>query len=258
MTEQRISYSRQQKALEELTELDNVVEEKKKELKKQEEINHFKERIDGIQTTREQSIEDIKQWCGNKTSNEKLHDIIEKYFAQIAFLFTTIVDTVLLLSVGRIDGIVDIIAAIFLFVMMYIAILFVTMLYLHSFLDSLEYKSPSLVNKIKEKTLSTDYMLNSNVIDCPIEIKRELFDDLVDREYLYISYDKKENILKFYTDYYSEAINTYNLNKHKNFTDRDSLEYQYWYLAKQLEDDKFYRISDIITDSAIKEKNIHE
>ena len=37
MAEQYISYSRQQKALEELTELDNVVEEKKKELKKQEE-----------------------------------------------------------------------------------------------------------------------------------------------------------------------------------------------------------------------------
>lgn len=39
MAEQCISYSRQQKALEELTELDTVVEEKKKELKKQEEIN---------------------------------------------------------------------------------------------------------------------------------------------------------------------------------------------------------------------------
>ena len=61
MAEQRISYSRQQKALEELTKLDSVVEEKKKELKKQEEINRFKERIDGIQTTKEQSIEDIKQ-----------------------------------------------------------------------------------------------------------------------------------------------------------------------------------------------------
>jgi len=33
MAEQCISYSRQQKALEELTELDTVVEEKKKELK---------------------------------------------------------------------------------------------------------------------------------------------------------------------------------------------------------------------------------
>lgn len=48
MAEQYISYSRQQKALEELTELDTVVEEKKKELKKQEEINRFKERIKGI------------------------------------------------------------------------------------------------------------------------------------------------------------------------------------------------------------------
>lgn len=70
MAGQVISYSRQQKALEELTELDSVVEEKKKELKKQEQINRFKERIKGIQTTKEQSIEDIKQWCGNKTSNE--------------------------------------------------------------------------------------------------------------------------------------------------------------------------------------------
>lgn len=199
MAEQCISYSRQQKALEELTELDSVVEEKKKELKKQEEINRFKERIDGIQTTREQSIEDIKQWCCNKNSNEKLHDIIEKYFALIAFLFTTIVDTVLLLSVGRIDGIVDTIAAIFLFVMMYIAVLFVTMLYLHSFLDSLEHKSPSLINKIKEKTLSTNYMLNSNVIDCPIEIKKELL-DRINNGFVYLSVGFGNHHLYYYSE----------------------------------------------------------
>lgn len=111
---------------------------------------------------------------------------------------------------------------------------------------------------IEKKMSRDDYLINSNVVDCPMKIKRELFDDLVDSKYLYISYDKKENILKFYTDYYSEAINTYNLNKHKNFTDRDSLEYQYWYLAKQLEDGKFYRISDIITDITVKEKNVYE
>ena len=176
----------------------------------------------------------------------------------IAFLFTTIVDSVLILSVGRIDGIVDTIAAIFLFVMMYIAVLFVTMLYLHSFLDSLEHKSPSLINKIKEKTLSTDYMLNSNIIDCPMKVKKELFNDLVDSKYLYISYDKKENILKFYKDNSNEVLHEHNLNERKNFTEKDSLEYQYWYLAKQLEDGKFYRISDIITDIAVKEKNVYE
>ena len=69
---------------------------------------------------------------------------------------------------------------------------------------------------------------------------------------------KKENILKFYNDYSNESLYEYDLNENKNFTDRDSLEYQYWYLAKQLEDCKFYRIADIITNEAIKEKNVYE
>lgn len=111
---------------------------------------------------------------------------------------------------------------------------------------------------IEKKMSREDYLINSNIVDCPMKVKREPFDDLVEYKYLYVSYDKKENILKFYNDYYSDAINTYNLNKHKNFTDRDSLEYQYWYLCKQLEDGKFYRIADIITDKATKEKDVHE
>lgn len=56
----------------------------------------------------------------------------------------------------------------------------------------------------------------------------------------------------------NESLYEYDLNKNKNFTEKDSLEYQYWYLCKQLEDGKFYRITDIITDEAIKEKDIHE
>lgn len=111
---------------------------------------------------------------------------------------------------------------------------------------------------IKKKMSRDDYLINSNVVDCPMKIKTELFNDLVEYKYLYISYNKKENILKFYNNYSNESLYEYDLNKNKNFTDRDSLEYQYWYLAKQLEDSKLYKIVDIITDSAIKEKNIHE
>ena len=111
---------------------------------------------------------------------------------------------------------------------------------------------------IEKKMSREDYLINSNVIDCPMKIKRELFDDLVDREYLYISYNEKENSLKFYKDYSNEALCEYDLNENKNFIERDSLEYQYWYLCKQLKDNKFYRIADIITDEAIKEKNIYE
>lgn len=111
---------------------------------------------------------------------------------------------------------------------------------------------------IEKKMSREDYLINSNIVDCPMKIKRELFDDLVEYKYLYVSYDKKENILKFYNNYSNESLYEYDLNENKNFTDRDSLEYQYWYLAKQLEDGKFYRIADIITNEAIKEKDVHE
>ena len=111
---------------------------------------------------------------------------------------------------------------------------------------------------IEKKMFRDDYLISSNVIDCPMKVKRDLFNDLVEYKYLYVSYDKKENILKFYNNYSNESLYEYDLNENKNFTDRDSLEYQYWYLAKQLEDGKFYRIADIITNEAIKEKDIHE
>lgn len=111
---------------------------------------------------------------------------------------------------------------------------------------------------IEKKMFRDDYLINSNVVDCPMKVKKELFNDLVDSKYLYISYDKKENILKFYKDNSNEVLHEYNLNERKIFTEKDSLEYQYWYLAKQLEDGKFYRISDIITDIAVKEKNVYE
>ena len=244
-----ISYSRKQKALEELAELDKVSEQKKKEQEEQKAIELFREKTKDIHTTKGQSIEEIKQWCSNKTSNEKLHDITEKYFALIAFLFTTIVDSVLILSVGRIDGIVDTIAAIFLFVMMYIAILFVTMLYLHSFIDSLEYKSPSLINKIKEKTLSTDYMLNSNVIDCPIEIKKELL-DRINNGFVYLSVGFGNHHLY----YYSETGYTEKGHSEKGYHgySPNSFDKEYDYFKDQLTAYKLYKISDIITDRGVK------
>ena len=111
---------------------------------------------------------------------------------------------------------------------------------------------------IEKKMFRDDYLINSNVVDCPMKIKTELFNDLVEYKYLYISYNKKENILKYYNDCSNESLYERDINKNKNFIEKDSLEYQYWYLAKQLEDGKFYRIADIITDEAIKEKDIHE
>ena len=56
-----ISYSRQQKALEELAELDKISEQKKKEQEEQNAVELFREQTKGIHTTREQSIEEINQ-----------------------------------------------------------------------------------------------------------------------------------------------------------------------------------------------------
>lgn len=51
-----ISYSRQQKALEELAELETITKRKKLEQEKQEAIELFKEQTKDIHTTKEQSI----------------------------------------------------------------------------------------------------------------------------------------------------------------------------------------------------------
>lgn len=111
---------------------------------------------------------------------------------------------------------------------------------------------------VKKKMSRDDYLINSNIVDCPMKVKTELFDDLVDRKYLYTSYNKKENALKFYKDCSNEALDIYKFDSHDRFAEKDSLEYQCWYLSTQLEDGKFYRISDIITDEAVKEKNVYE
>lgn len=232
-----ISYSRQQKALEELAELDKISEQKKKEQEEQNAVELFKQKTADIHTTREQSIEEINQWCGNKTFTEKLHDIIEKYSTLIIFVFTTMVDSVLTLLVGHVDDIVDMIVV---FVLMYVAIFFVTALYLHSFLDSLEYKSPRLIDKIKTKTLDVHYSISENTIDCPIEVKKDLL-NRINNEFVYLSVGYGTHYL-----YYYEEDGSVVEHPSRNY----SKEYEYF--KDQLTEYKLYKISDIVTDRSVK------
>ena len=235
-----ISYSRQQKALEELAELDKISEQKKKEQEEQNAVELFKQKTADIHTTREQSIEEINQWCGNKTFTEKLHDIIEKYSTLILFVFTTMVDSVLTLLVGHVDDIVDMIVVVLLFVLMYLAIFFVTALYLHSFLDSLEYKSPRLIDKIKTKTLDVHYSISENTIDCPIEVKKDLL-NRINNEFVYLSVGYGTHYL-----YYYEEDGSVVEHPSRNY----SKEYEYF--KDQLTEYKLYKISDIVTDRSVK------
>ena len=102
-------------------------------------------------------------------------------------------------------------------------------------------------NFIEEKMRSKDYMLDENIIDCPIAAKERLLSHIKDDE-LYIRLNKKKNRMDLLEDGI-KADNWWEFEKPKS---KNDIEYQMKYLADQLEDGKIYKISDIITDKAYK------
>lgn len=108
-------------------------------------------------------------------------------------------------------------------------------------------------NFIEEKMKHKEYMIDENIIDCPIAAKEELLSCIEDDE-LYIRLNKKKNRIDILEDG-TKANNWWKLEKPKS---KHDIEYQMRYLADQLEDDKIYKISDIITDKAHKKLESNE
>lgn len=108
-------------------------------------------------------------------------------------------------------------------------------------------------NFVEEKMRSKNYMLDENIVDCPIAAKEELLSCIKDDE-LYIRLDKKKNRIDILEDTI-KADNWWKLEKSKG---KHDIEYQMKYLADQLEDGKIYKISDIITDKAYKKLERNE
>lgn len=241
--------------------VDKQCEEEENTNKKNREMLEYQHKLGNAKTTLKDSKKQIDNWLGK--------EILFKY--RLNYIITGIIGLVMIVTLIYYMPILTAVEvkgnyynysetffnAIKLFAGGFIAIgvtLVTVLIFMLIFVTIVVFKR----DLIEKKMSREDYLINSNVIDCPMKVKRDLFDDLVEYKYLYVSYDKKENILKFYNDYSNESLYEYDLNENKNFTDMDSLEYQYWYLAKQLKDGKFYRISDIITDIAVKEKNAYE
>lgn len=108
-------------------------------------------------------------------------------------------------------------------------------------------------NFIEEKMKNKDYMLDENIIDCPIAAKERLLSHIKDDE-LYIRLNKKKNRMDLLEDGI-KADNWWEFEKPKG---KQDIEYQMKYLADQLEDGKIYKISDIITDKAYKKQERNE
>lgn len=102
-------------------------------------------------------------------------------------------------------------------------------------------------NFIEEKMKDKDYMLDENVVDCPIAAKERLLSYIEDDE-LYIRLNKKKNRM----DLLEDGIKADNWWKFEKSKGKHDIEYQMKYLADQLEDGKIYKISDIITDKVYK------
>lgn len=238
MAGQFISYSRQQKALEELTELDSVVEEKKKELKKQEEFNRFKEKIKDITTTKEESQKEIDLWLGLfvPPNNKANVFIVLAILMSAAFASFMVFENVIIKLIAIFLSIVSLsfmIVALFSFA---------------------EYEDKEALQKkryeqLKEKTLSTDYTLDSDIIDCPIEVKKELL-DRIDNGFVYLSVGFGNHHLY----YYSETGYMEKGHSEKGYFGYlpNAFNNEYDYFKDQLTAYKLYKISDIVMDNALR------
>lgn len=236
MVGQFISYSRQQKAQEELSELDSVVEEKKKELKKQEEFNRFKERIKNITTTKEESQKEIDLWLGLYVPTKDGAKILKALilFMLICFVTFMVIE----------NNIIKLIAII-LFIMS--SAIGITAIFSFAEYEDKEALQKKRYEQLKEKTLSTDYTLNSDVIDCPIEVKKELL-NRIDNGFVYLSVGFGTHHLY----YYSEDGYTEKGHSEKGYFGYlpNAFDKEYDYFKDQLTVYKLYKISDIIMDIA--------
>lgn len=93
-------------------------------------------------------------------------------------------------------------------------------------------------------------MLNSNVIDCPIEIKKELL-DRINNGFVYLSVGFGNHHLY----YYSKTGYTEKGHSEKGYFGYlpNAFDNEYDYFKDQLTAYKLYKISDIITDRGVKQ-----
>ena len=88
------------------------------------------------------------------------------------------------------------------------------------------------------------------MVDCPATVKIKLNEYVKFEKELYIRYVPQKQELQFFTN--GGKVSYYTLEKS---SDKNDFEYHMNYFANQLIPNKFYLISDIITDKAPRNKN---
>lgn len=109
---------------------------------------------------------------------------------------------------------------------------------------------PNRFEKLKEKTLGAGYEISENIIDCPIEVKEELWHRL-ECGYLFFSYNNNSHTMCYFYENGEEDFVKITGFTNVLHTTYSSEEFKYF--KGQLTNDTMYKIVDILTDRAFKE-----
>lgn len=231
-----LSYSRQKKLEKEETILDEEVNKAKV-------INSF----DG--TTLEGSLKELDEFISDGTVRDWIisHPLM---IIPVSLIFMLLIDLAIVLFIALIVSIVtrqpiNISMCVALFLLALIPSILVSF----SICDEI-FVRPNRFEKLKEKTLGSGYEIPKDIIDCPIEIKEELWHRL-ECGYLFFSYNRYYHTIRYYDKNGEEdCVKTLDLSNPFP-TIYSSREFHYF--RDQLVRDKRYKIVDVLTDRAFKE-----
>lgn len=231
-----LSYSRQKKLEREETILD-------KEVNKAKVINSF----DG--TTLDGSLKELDEFISDGTVRNWIvtHPLM---IIPVSLIFMLLIDLAIVLFIALIVSFVthqpiNISMCVALFLLALIPSILVSF----SICDEI-FVRPNRFERLKEKTLGAGYEISKDIIDCPIEIKEELWHRL-ECGYLFFSYNRYYHTIRYYDKNGGEdCVKTLDLSNPFP-TIYSSREFHYF--RDQLVRDKRYKIVDILTDKAFKE-----
>ena len=235
MSDYTLSYSRQKKLEEEETSLDEEVNKAKV-------INSF----DG--TTLEGSLKELNDFVSDGTVRDWIvtHPLM---IVPVSLIFMLLIDLAIVLLIAIIVSVVthqqpNLAMGGALFLLLLLPSIIISF----SICDEI-FVRHNRFEKLKEKTLGSGYEIPKDIIDCPIEIKEELWHRL-ECGYLFFSYNSNSHTLCYFDKNGEEDCVKVTGFTNILHTIYSSEEFKYF--KGQLTNDTMYKIVDILTDKAFK------
>lgn len=236
MSDYTISYSRKKQLEKEETILDEEVNKAKV-------INSF----DG--TTLEGSLKELNDFVSDGTVRDWIvtHPLM---IVPVSLIFMLLIDLAIVLLIVIIVSVVthqqpNLAMGGALFLLLLIPSIIISF----SICDEIFVK-PNRFERLKEKTLGAGYEISKDIIDCPIEVKEELWHRL-ECGYLFFSYNNNSHTLHYF--YKNGEEDCVKITGFTNFLHTTYSSEEFKYFKGQLTNDTMYKIVDILTDKTFKE-----